>query len=406
MVQVIFRYVLLKNNSSEIWHLQQRREVTKQNLIESEQTTKNLILQLAEQTRQLIELGGISIPIDHISSYISEEMREAGWTEGQLAYIRECLPKDYKNSNLSRFGEGNLANSVYDRTDELVDNLTEEIIDQLSDTSLKLAYQKKKDKTSERRRRDHLTLELLKEKAAQRNIVLENEDKIEGMHFLTPEENPWYFKAEHISTVLSACARIHENIKNKALDAPPQDSERMTELINDITIPELYFILHKNWYTPIGDEKWSFDLYTWGKIVYNYTEQGKHAAAKSRGLAKVPLSVYGIPEDRGLTREQVGDRFKFVFNRWVQMAQTIQVIMQLEPNPNIQSYEDLVKKGYTKDDLDLAFQNLFNTTSIKMQQYPLFRHFITIGEKWHYPEQTPMIAHRKYRMHDKLSELA
>lgn len=406
MVPTIFRYVLLKNNSSEIWHLQRRREVTKQNLIESEQTTKNLILQLAEQTRQLIELGGLSIPIDHISSYITTEMREAGWTEHQIDYIRQVLPNEYKNLDKAHPWGTCSPDSVYDRTDELLDTITEEMIDQMSDTSVKILYQKKKDKTAERSRRDRLTLHMLQEKAAERNIVLENEDKINGIHHQEPQNNPLSEKIQHVADLFGECHHQDGRISKKAIEAPPQDDKRMEELIDSLTPIELYNKNYIDWRTPLSDEKWSFGLYTWGKIAYYYTEQGKHAAAKSRNLAKISLSAYGMNEERGLTREQVGDRFSYVFNKWVQMAKTIQVVMNLEKDPSLQTYDTLVSKGYGKDDIDKAFQKLFDSTSAKMQQYPLFRHFITLDEKWHYPDQTVMIAHRKYRMHDKLSELA
>lgn len=394
------------NNSSEVWLLKKRREVTKQNLIESEQSTKNLILQLAEQTRQLIELDGLSIPIDHISSYLADEMREAGWSDGKIDYMRHVLPPEYKNQDLSRFGGHMSADSVYDRTDDLIDNLTEDIVDKLPDSSVKIVYQKVKEKMSEQTRRYRMKVAMIIDKAAKRHIILEHEDKIMGEHYLTAEDNEWSYKTDKIAVILESCTRIHTKIAEKAKEAPPQDPQRMAELINDISVPEMYFMLHKNWYTPIGDEKWSFDLYTWGKIIYNCTEQGKHAAAKSKNLAKIPLTVYGINENRGLTREQVGDRFQFVFDRWVQMAQTIQTIMKHDPDTTLETYAALTAKGYSKEDLEQTFQKLFDSTTSKMQNNPLFRHFITIGEKWHYPEQSPMIAHRKYRLHDKLSELA
>lgn len=82
--------------------LQEQEKNIKKDIQETEETKKSQILRWADILRKRIELGTIHININQISSHIKKEMRSMGFTEGQICYLKDFMPPEYVNENLSR----------------------------------------------------------------------------------------------------------------------------------------------------------------------------------------------------------------------------------------------------------------------------------------------------------------
>lgn len=347
----------IESNSSHIFLLNQRLENCIDDFVEGynvwEKTKAEIIVKMAETLEKLYLMGEYTNPLSTISGYIAKRLRERGVSQGQIDYVREVLPSKYKNPELAR---------EQDRGGEIHAN---------NDKPVNIYALKKELETMSKTELQDYALNLDQKHKHARNNMKAEKEVLEYVAIKTKTPLPRYRKdssdvpPEHLhkETTLSQELDLYskyffelykyfEDIKKSVVEFPPdaEISLRTTEKLRtfrDGVLKTLKMLI-----VPYTDKKWSGSWVKWCDIHLTRLEQSKNYAGSKHALNTGEFAVkykdgkeHIFELDRGITREQVGDKEPEMFEMAKQMMLGIPMINALED----WSYNTFVDEEYDVD---------------------------------------------------------
>lgn len=324
---------LEQNNSSHIYYLNQTLKKCVDDFVEGyniwEINKAELINKMAVTLEKLHSLGEYPNPLSTISGHIIKILREHGVSEGALNHVSEVLPSKYKNMNLSRDKTSSSSNNEGteirpDFGDEAPPPPIVNMYDlgrklrELSPTELQNYY------ADLEQRHKHIRNNLKTEKETAECIAIEK--KIQLPRYkkesapIPPEhlqgESALYYELGETEAIVFDIYKYIQDVKKSVYEFKP-DKKLAEKCAADLRIFNTGVLKSiKEVLIPFTDKKFSGDWAKWFEINITKLEQSKNYAGSKHALETgeyaVKLDKEGNPVilslDRGITREQVGDR--------------------------------------------------------------------------------------------------
>lgn len=332
-------FLHVSTSSSHIFLLREREKHIVNDICETEETKKKQILKWAEILEERIYLNDLQIQLNQISSYISKELRARGWTNGQLAYLYEFMPRKYVNENLSRNEKGQVTlsdlsfeDSIYYEYEKVTENINNDNdIKKLSLAEIIEYYNKVAN----------LEKEIKNRMSGKRNLIINYCERtglsIPQLEKQSADSPPEYFHGQSklwksVKNMSERIFRVHKRFDRVAdivYEFKPTEeiaqkaSEQLEEYQTKIIDPfeKMVILLTKGIEDIIrmpDDSKYGAPAQDWIHIALDkYASYGSHGSGK---IHAVPTGIYAmkIGKDgksvvitqvkREFTREIVGDR--------------------------------------------------------------------------------------------------
>jgi hypothetical protein len=287
-----------------------------------EKSKAELIIQMADTLEKLHDLGEYTDDLNTISTHIRQLLSARGVSEGQLQYVSEVLPSKYKNENLARKSSPSMQEQQQEHNKELLEPIN--------------VYQHQK--TLEKMSTTEFQEQCLREEEEERhvrNIIKARKENREFVSIKLKRPLPRYKKVsaevppehlqgpsslyEQIKALSQEYLEIHrylEDIAKSIYEFKPE-KELADRLAHNIHLFRNGFMkAHKSLFVPYSDKKWSGDWLKWMDIHLTRLWHGKNCAGTKHALetGEFALKVGKDGEeitfalDRGITREQVGDK--------------------------------------------------------------------------------------------------
>lgn len=364
----------IENSSSHIYLLNQTLKHCIEDFVEGhniwEKTKAEIIVKMAATLEKLHFLGEYDQPLNSISSYIRKRLAERGVSEGQLSYVNEVLPSKYKNQDLVRdreqqqqkWGKEILADSS--NINNINNNSNQDIksvniydlkkrLEQLSETELQGYAMDLEQKHKHMRNNMKAEKEVLEYVAIKLKRSLPRYKKVSSE--VPPEHlHKWSLLYDKFELLANEALDLHKYFKDIAksiYEFPPDEemSERNAKRM-DIFIKGAWKTIKEIFVAPQTDKKWSADWLKWIDIHFTRLEQSKNYAGSKHALETGEFAVKykdGTEQiftlDRGITREQVGDKEPELFEMVQQM---------LIGNPMVQALHDWSYNTYVDEEYD------------------------------------------------------
>ncbi|HET8794319.1 MAG TPA: hypothetical protein VFM31_11025, partial [Nitrososphaeraceae archaeon] len=317
-----------QNNSSHIYYLNQSLKKYVDDFVEGynawEINKAELINKMASTLEKLHMMGEYPNPITTISGHIRKILAEKGVSQGQLDYVTEVLPSKYKNPNQIRDIKRmeNPPNSSVDSIEAPppIVNMYDlgRKLRNYSPTELQNYY------ADLEQRHKHIRNNLKTEKETAECIAIEKKiqlprykkesSKVPPTHLQGP--SALFYELEQSEAIVSDILKYLQDVKKSVYEFPP-DAKLAEECAADLrTFNNGVLKTIKEILIPYTDKKFSGDWPKWFEINITKLEQSKNYAGSKHALETgeyaTKLDKEGNPVilslDRGITREQVGDR--------------------------------------------------------------------------------------------------
>ena len=360
-------------SSSHIFLAKQNYEKFKKDLIEGEfhwNTRKaDYILGMAHSVYTLIEYKQLNMDQSNICTYISNDLRTSGMSEGVLAYIREVLPQEFKNANMARNSLQSLdtLNALYDPDDEdnpapvqLSPNQQKNLyqfkhqLKNMSATEIQETYLSIQREDKERRIRTKAKKEAIELESVLRKVPLPFYKKTSAQ--IPPEElhgvTLLYNKLLELGKIHGEIEKYVYDIAKSVKEFPPSEEKGEEYGLKIDHHIQTFMKVLKQLYVPYTDKKWSGDTVEWMNIQLSRLDHGKNAAgtkhARDTGEIAIKKNKDGsytyIKLDRDITREQVGDNSEVILNTAKAIIENNPAFMQIMALHDW-SYDTFVQEG-------------------------------------------------------------
>ena len=349
----------LASNSSHIFLLKHKLNSLTDDFVEGyniwEKSKAQIILQMAETLEKLQELEEYKDNINTISTYIRQLLAARGVSSGQLDYVTDVLPSKYKNENLQRDTSAWKSKPAQEEHKELLEPINV------------YQHQKALEKMSVTEFQEQCLREEEEERHA-RNIIKARKENREFVSIKLKRPLPRYKKvsAEVPPEHLQGPSSLYEQIKGlsqeyleihrylediaKSIYEFKPDKELSDRLAHNIHLFRNGFMkAHKSLFVPYSDKKWSGDWLKWMDIHLTRLWHGKNCAGTKHALETGEFALkmgkdgqeFTFALDRGITREQVGDKGEEIF----QMAKDAILSHGVVKELNEWSYNTYIEEG-------------------------------------------------------------
>lgn len=325
---------LEQNNSSHIYYLNQSLKKYVDDFVEGyniwEINKAELINKMAQTLEKLHSLGEYPNPLNTISSYIRKTLAERGISQGALEYVTEVLPSKYKNQNQIRDNSSNRKENLANSSSSSISVETEapppivnmydlgRKLRNLSPTELQNYY------ADLEQRHKHIRNNLKTEKETAECIAIEKKiqlprykkesSAVPPAHLQGP--SALYHELDVSEDLIKDILKYFQDVKQSVYEFPPhktlaEQCAKELHVWNEGVLKAIKEIM-----IPFTDKKFSGDWAQWFLINITRLEQSKNYAGSKHALETgeyaVKLGKDGkeviLSLDRGITREQVGDR--------------------------------------------------------------------------------------------------
>ena len=306
-------------------------------IINHDGSMKDMIIQLANIVKQRIDLLDCDFAVSEISTYITRQLRQLDCPIASHVY--EYLPDEYKNPSYSKWGK--VGKTVQMLAEGHVPSGYQ--LEQLSNPEMEAAYEQANKAKDEL---DHAISQLNKQKSQMEFVAYKKKYKLGGYNWRRPiSENDFdepvpdsieWFVDRNVEFFKKIGNAFH-SIAEKYSRAPPREQEELEE---DYHVLETFYQVLK----PLDDSKHTGDILHQFERQYIAAGQSKHAAGNSdkfdtkicikcsdidtlRADPEYELMIYDptsptklrcrkcngtIPDDRFMSREEVGDRTEYL----------------------------------------------------------------------------------------------
>lgn len=320
-----------------------------------------IINKMALTLEKLHFAGEYQNPLNTISGYIRKELASRGVSEHQLDHVSRVLPSKYKNENLVRNNENGRQMSPNSNNNNNINNQVKfpainiyelkKEIESMSTTerqeyAIQIDQEDKHIRNNMKARKDVLEYVCIKEKTP-----LPRYKKVSAE--IPPEhlQGPtlMYHKLKEMSATVFDIYKYLEDIAKSIYEFPPEQemAERCAhklDIFDKTVLQTIKMIL-----VPYTDKKWSADWIKWCDIHLTRLEQSKNYAGSKHALETGEYAVKWkdgtqtiFTLDRGITREQVGDKEPELFEMAQQMILGLQAIQALHEC----TYETFIDEEY------------------------------------------------------------
>jgi len=378
------QYVLaeLENNSSHIYLLNHTLKRCFDDFIEGynvwEKSKAQIIIKMADTLEKLHFLGEYTDPLNTISTYIKNELAARGVTDGQVRYVSVVLPSKYKNQNLARDqkGDNNIPDSDNDDdndsttttnnnnnnnlpTQNLVnsnnifrklENIAKSSPTEFQNYGIELDQQQKHLRNNMKTHKEIFEYLAMKYKIPVARYKKVSSD-VPPEHLQGP--SLMHHKLKEMSRTVFDIAKYLDDIAKSVYEFPPEKEmsekcAKQIDIFNKGVLQTIKMIL-----VPYSDKKYSGDWATWFNINITKLEQSKNYAGSKHGLETGEYAVKLDKEgnevilhlDRGITREQVGDREPDIYAMARQTLMGVPMFQALHD----WSYETFIMEEYDSD---------------------------------------------------------
>jgi len=333
----------LATNSSHIFLLKHKLTSLTDDFVEGynvwEKSKAELIIQIADTLEKLHELREYTDDINTISTYIRQTLAERGVSQGQLDYVTDVLPAKYKNENLSRDTSAWKSKPVNNNNETVNIYQLEKQLEQMSSTELQdygleLEQKHKHFRTTMKAEKEALEFVAIKKKIPL--FRYKKESATPPPDHLHRETTLWE-EAKLYSQYFFEFYKYFEDIAQSIKQYPP-DPELEKRTAHKMKIFRFGVLKTlKALLIPYTDRKWSADWVKWIDIHLTRLEHSKNYAGSKHALETgekaVKIGKDGKPIiinlERGITREQVGDKEPELFKMVQQMIVGIPMINAL-----------------------------------------------------------------------------
>lgn len=366
----------LENSSSHIYLLKTKLQHSIDDFVEGhniwEKKKAQIIIEMADTLEKLHFLGEYSDPLNTISGYIRKRLAERGISEGALTYVSEVLPLKYKNLDLVRDttgkGKENLAdpnnkNNIISFPTVNIYQLKKEIESmsplERQQFALRIDQEDKHIRNNMKARKDVLEYVCIKEKTPLPRYKKESAQ-------VPPEHlHGWSLLEDRFRLLANEALDLHKYFKDIAQsihEFPPEKeiSERNAKRI-DVFVNGAWKTIKEIFVAPQTDKKWSGDWLKWIDIHFTRLEQSKNYAGSKHALETGEYAwkskdgkEFIFKLDRGITREQVGDKEPELFEMVQQM---------LIGNPMVQALHDWSYNTFVDEEYDADGNPILNEAS-------------------------------------------
>jgi hypothetical protein len=361
-----------ENNSSHIYLLKQTLQNSIDDFVEGyniwEKKKADIINKMALTLEKLHFLGEYTDPLNTISSYIRKKLAERGVSEGQLNYINEVLPLKYKNENLVREKGGKeiLADSINNNNNNndqqiipLVNSQT--LLRKLENIAVTSPTEYQNYGIEMDQKQKHIRNNMKTEKELYEYVAIKHKVPVPRYKKESSEVPPqhlqgattMYNKIKEMSATVFDIYKYLEDIAKSVYEFPP-DNELAAKCANKLDIFDKTVLQTiKLMLVPYTDKKYSGDWIKWCDINLTRLEQSKNYAGSKHALETgefaIKLGKDGkeiiLSLDRGITREQVGDREPDIYL----MARQVLLGNQAISAFNEWSYNTNIMEEYDQD---------------------------------------------------------
>jgi hypothetical protein len=318
----------LASNSSHIFLLKNKLNALTDDFIEGynvwEKSKAELIIQMADTLEKLHELGEYTDDLNTISTYIRRVLAERGVSEHQLDHVSRVLPSKYKNPDLVT----NKATNVAQHEKELLAPINVYQHQKTLETMSTTEFQEQCLREEEEERHVRNIIKARKENREFVSIKLKR--PLPRYKKVSAEVPPEHLQGpsslyEQIKALSQEYLEIHrylEDIAKSIYEFKPE-KELSDRLAHNIHLFRNGFMkAHKSLFVPYSDKKWSGDWLKWMDIHLTRLWHGKNCAGTKHALETGEFALklgkdgkeFTFALDRGITREQVGDKEEDLFN--------------------------------------------------------------------------------------------
>lgn len=326
-----------ENNSSHIYLLNQTLKNCIDDFVEGynvwERSKADIINKMALTLEKLHFLGEYPNPLNTISTYIKNELAARGVSEGQIRYVSEVLPSKYKNQNFARDQKNNGEEIIPDldnnNNNNVIPNPKQQIqtvniydlnreLNKLSPTELQNFLLETEQQHKLLRNNMKAVVETIQCNAIQRKVQLPRykKESADTPPIHLQGATVMHSKIKEMATTVFDIYKYLEDVAKSVYEFPPnrEMAERCARKLDTFDKNVLQTI--KLMLVPYTDKKYSGDWIKWCDINLTRLEQSKNYAGSKHALETgeyaVKLGKDGkeviLSLDRGITREQVGDR--------------------------------------------------------------------------------------------------
>lgn len=234
-----------------------------------------------------------------ITAHICREAKnEFGWSEGQIAYIREILAplgysRDYDNSNL---GKPRLENLNIDVLKDFID------VDKIKSLE--------KDKKQELFKVVKVIEDRVRNVCDDEHIPLVGHDERDpkvSTNKPIPGKSEIYYAVDDVYEEAKVLVKNLEGVRDKVFQFPPTTKEADREDANKIRSLAVMFSALNKFLPSLKDEKWSFSKWQWCDTAVKEEIYSKHGAAVKSKVEIIDETGKPTGRFRAKTRERVGD---------------------------------------------------------------------------------------------------
>lgn len=328
---------LESNNTSHIYLLNQTLRHCIDDFVEATESINktlnnweikkgDLISKMAATLEKLHFANEYRDPLNTIANHIVKSLRARGISENQLDYVYQVLPDRYKR-DYNRKGESENSHNQQNKTSEVEEqppiptvNIYSLIkkLEKLSPTELQ-NYALQTEQTQK-----HIRTNLKATKDAIEYVSIKTKTPLPKYKKVSAETPPehlqgptsMYHKLKEMSLTVFDIYKYLEDVAKSVYEFPPNEqlSKECTARLDAFDKGVLQTI--KMMIVPYTDKKFSGDWPTWCNINLTRLEQSKNYAGSKHALETgeyaVKIGKDGkeviLSLDRGITREQVGDR--------------------------------------------------------------------------------------------------
>jgi hypothetical protein len=356
-----------ENNSSHIYLLKQTLQNSIDDFVEGhniwEKKKAEIINKMALTLEKLHFLGEYPDPLNTISTYIRNKLAERGVSDHNLDYVGRVLPSKYKNQDLARDSNNKNGMNIHANNNDndqqiiptvniyrLIKNLENKSPTELQNYVLELEQKHK-----------HMRNNMKAEKEAAEYVAIKKQtplprykkvssevppSHLQGWSELYEEMNDFGEEAIEFGKYLKDIAKsIYEFKPENELSKRCAHKVRIFKIGAWKTIKEIFV-------APTTDKKWSGDWPKWCDIHLTKLEQSKNYAGSKHALETGEFAVKykdGTEQyftlDRGITREQVGDKEPELF----EMVKQVLIGNPMVDALHDWSYNTFIDEEYDED---------------------------------------------------------
>jgi len=338
---------LEQNNSSHIYLLNQTLKHCFEDFVEGynvwEKSKAEIINKMAETLEKLHFLGEYSDPLNTISSYIKNELAVRGVSKGQLNYVSEVLPSKYKDQSYNNNPEGinnnnnNNNNNINNNTrstgnhvdsDSTINQVplvnSNDLLRKLEKMALTSPTEFQSYGMDLEQQQKHIRNNMKTHKETFEYVAMKHQIPVQKYKKVSAQVPPEHLqgpslmqhKLKEMSRTVYDIAKYLDDIAKSVYEFPPEKAmaekcAKQIDIFNRGVLQTIKMLL-----VPYSDKKYSGDWSTWFDINITKLEQSKNYAGSKHGLETGEFAVKLDKEgneiilnlDRGITREQVGDR--------------------------------------------------------------------------------------------------